>query len=131
MLITVGVAAWLLKTEPETYGWGDLVRDGETTWDGVKNPAAKKNLRAMRPGDLLVIYHTGGERAAVGLGMVVRPGDPDPVICAREPLPRPVTLDSIKSSKAFKNSPLVRQGRLSVVPLDAGQLGELGRLSGA
>ena len=62
---------------------------------------------------------------------VVRPGDPDPVICAREPLPRPVTLDSIKSSKAFKNSPLVRQGRLSVVPLDAGQLGELGRLSGA
>ena len=122
---------WLLKTEPTAYGYDDLEREGRTAWDGVRNPAALKNLRSMKPGDAAVIYHTGDERAAVGLAEVVRSayadpkrGDPKLVVVDLVPrgrFKRAVTLDEIKSLALFNDSPLVRQGRLSVVPLTAGQ----------
>jgi predicted RNA-binding protein with PUA-like domain len=128
-------AAWLLKTEPSTYSWDDLVREKRAVWDGVTNPVALANLRRMAKGDPVVIYHTGGEKSAVGLGRVVRTAYPDPKakderlvvvdIEAGKPLPRPVTLAEIKADPAFRESPLVRQGRLSVVPLTAAQLGVL------
>ena len=122
---------WLLKTEPGTYSYADLERDGETRWDGVANPAALKNIRAMKAGDEAVIYHTGGERAAVGLCRVTKApyadpeaGDPKRVVVdvkARGAFSTPVTLDELKTLKSFAGSPLVRQGRLSVVPLNATQ----------
>lgn len=122
---------WLLKTEPGTYSYADLERDGETRWDGVANPAALKNIRAMKVGDEAVIYHTGGERAAVGLCRVTKApyadpeaGDPKRAVVdvrARGAFSTPVTLDELKKLKSFEGSPLVRQGRLSVVPLDATQ----------
>ena len=122
---------WLLKTEPGSYSYEDLERDGQTTWDGVTNPVALKNLRAMKVGDAVVVYHTGGERAAVGLAEVARAAYPDPRkedsrlvvvdLVAKGRLPREVGLDEIKSMPVFADSPLVRQGRLSVVPLTAAQ----------
>ncbi len=118
---------WLLKTEPTAYGYDDLEREGRAAWDGVSNPAALKNLRSMKTGDAAVIYHTGDERAAVGLAEVVRAAYPDPKkddprlvavdLVPRGRFKRPVTLDEIKALALFKDSPLVRQGRLSVVPL--------------
>lgn len=112
---------YLLKTEPDAYSVNDLKRDGETVWDGVTNPAAVKHLREMHPGDRLVIYHTGNEKAAVGTATVVRVDASDPKV----PLVRirfektipPKTLAAVKTEKLFHDSPLVRQGRLSVVPL--------------
>jgi len=122
---------WLLKTEPTAYGYDDLEREARAVWDGVSNPAALKNLRGMKEGDGLVIYHTGNERAAVGLAEVVRAAYPDPKkgdprlvvvdLVPRGRFKRPVTLDEIKALALFKDSPLVRQGRLSVVPLTAPQ----------
>ena|SRR5437867_492380 len=122
---------WLLKTEPSAYGYDDLEREGRTTWDGVGNPVALKNLRSMKEGDRAVIYHTGDERAAVGLAEVVRsayadPKREDPKLVVVDLVPRGrfkrrVTLDEIKSLALFQDSPLVRQGRLSVVPLTAAQ----------
>jgi len=122
---------WLLKTEPGTYSYSDLEREKKTRWDGVKNPAALKNLRAMKVGDRAIVYHTGGERAAVGIARVTRAAYPDPEaaspalvvvdIEAQRRLKTPVTLDQLKALKIFTASPLVRQGRLSVVPLDAAQ----------
>jgi len=122
---------WLLKTEPSTYGYDDLERETRATWDGVSNPVALKNLREMKAGDEVIIYHTGGERAAVGRAEVTRaayadPGKNDPRLVVVDLVPRgrfkrPVTLDEIKSLALFKDSPLVRQGRLSVVPLSAPQ----------
>ena len=118
---------WLLKTEPSAYSHADLERDGRTTWDGVTNPVALKNLRAMRAGDLVFVYHTGDEKAVVGTARVVRAAYPDPKrgdprlvvvdIEATGRLARPVSLGEIKATAAFADSPLVRQGRLSVVPL--------------
>lgn len=122
---------WLLKTEPDDYSWADLERDGRATWDGVTNPAALKNLRAMKAGEKAVIYHTGGEKAAVGLARVARAAYPDPragddrlVVVDIEPLralKRRVTLAELKQSALFAQSPLVRQGRLSVVALTPAQ----------
>jgi predicted RNA-binding protein with PUA-like domain len=122
---------WLLKTEPTEYAYADLEREGRTRWDGVRNPAALGNLRAMKRGDRLVIYHTGKEKAAVGLGEVVKEAYPDPRsgdprrvavdVEARGGLARPVPLPELKSLAIFARSPLVRQGRLSVVPLTAAQ----------
>lgn len=124
------VSMWLLKTEPGTYSYDDLEREKETRWDGVANPVALKNLRAMKAGDRVVVYHTGSEKAAVGLAEVLRAAYPDPKhpklavvdLVARGRLPRPVTLAEIKARPAFADSPLVRQGRLSVVPLTAEQM---------
>ena len=121
---------WLLKTEPGTYGYDDLEREGGTRWDGVTNPVALRNLRAMKVGDRLVVYHTGDEKAAVGLAEVTRAAYPDPRnaklpvvdIAPRGRLARPLTLAEIKALPVFADSPLVRQGRLSVVPLTAEQM---------
>ena len=116
---------YLLKTEPSEYSFADLERDKSTVWDGVTNPVALKNLRGMKKGDELVIYHTGDEKRAVGTASVVSVDTSDPksprvTIKARKPLP-PVSLAEIKANKLFSDSPLVRQGRLSVVPLSAAQ----------
>lgn len=113
---------YLLKTEPSTYSFADLQREKVTIWDGVTNPVALKNLRRMKPGDWLVIYHTGDEKSAVGTASVVSvdAGDgknPQVKIKAGDAIGEPVTLVEMKANKLFADSPLVRQGRLSVVPL--------------
>jgi predicted RNA-binding protein with PUA-like domain len=113
---------YLLKTEPSVYSFADLERDQETIWDGVTNPVAVKHLREMKAGDRLVIYHTGEEKRAVGLASVVSvdaadPRTPQVKIKAGKAVGKPVTLGEVKSAKLFADSPLVRQGRLSVVPL--------------
>jgi predicted RNA-binding protein with PUA-like domain len=118
---------WLVKTEPSTYAWGDLVREGRTRWDGVRNFAARGHLGGMRAGDLVLVYHSGDERAVVGVARVVGEAYPDPT--AREgswlavdlepvkAVARPVALAEIKAQAALRGIPLVRQGRLSVMPL--------------
>jgi len=113
---------YLLKTEPSTYSFADLQRDRTTVWDGVTNPVALKNLRGMKAGDRLMIYHTGDEKSAVGMASVVSVdvGDaknPQVKIKAGDAIGKPVTLAEMKSDKLFADSPLARQGRLSVVPL--------------
>lgn len=118
---------YLLKTEPSEYSFEDLQRDGVTLWDGVSNPAAVKNLRDMKPGTRLVIYETGDRKSAVGTASVVSvdasdPRNPAVKIKAGKPLAKPVMLAEIKANKLFADSPLLRQGRLSVVPLTAAQL---------
>lgn len=130
---------WILKTEPSTYSFADLVKEGTAVWDGVKNPVALKNLRTMEPGDDVLIYHTGSEKAAVGLARVTKAAYPDPKkkdpklvvvqLKALAPLPQPVTLAAIKADPTFKELALVRQGRLSVVPATVGQWNHLLRLS--
>src|SRR6266436_2021438 len=117
---------YLLKTEPSEYSFADLQKDGTTVWDGVTNPAAVKNLREMPKGAKLVIYHTGAEKQAVGLATAVSiaaadPRNPRVEIKAGRPLVRSITLAELKSNKLFRDSPLVRQGRLSVVPLTPAQ----------
>jgi predicted RNA-binding protein with PUA-like domain len=114
---------YLLKTEPDVYGFHDLEREHETVWDGVTNPLAVRHLREMKAGDKLVIYHTGGERQAVGTASVVSVDTSDAktprvVIKAGKALAQPRTLADIKAHKMFASSPLVSQGRLSVVPLN-------------
>ena len=119
-------AAYLLKTEPSEYSFEDLRRDGATVWDGVSNPAAVKNLREMTPCTKLVIYETGERKSAVGTANVVSvdasdPKNPRVKIKAGKAIARPVTLAEIKGNRLFTDSPLVRMGRLSVVPLTAAQ----------
>jgi predicted RNA-binding protein with PUA-like domain len=113
---------YLFKTEPSEYSFADLQRDKVTVWDGVHNPVALRNLGGMKPGDRLIIYETGDHKSAVGTATVVsvdnsNPKNPAVEIKAGKPLAKPVTLGEIKSNKLFKDSPLVRMGRLSVVPL--------------
>ena len=117
---------YLLKTEPTVYSFADLQKQKTTTWDGVTNPVAVKHLRGMKTGDRLVIYHTGDEKSAVGTASVVSVDADDPKvplvkIKAGKPLPAPVSLADVKAQKIFADSPLVRVGRLSVVPLSAAQ----------
>lgn len=117
---------YLLKTEPSEYSFADLERDKTTVWDGVTNPVALKNLRAMKPGDELILYHTGDEKRVVGTAGVVSvdasdPKSPRVTIKAGAPLKTQVTLAEIKANPLFGDSPLVRQGRLSVVPLTGEQ----------
>ncbi|HZR55287.1 MAG TPA: EVE domain-containing protein [Terriglobales bacterium] len=121
---------YLLKTEPSVYSFADLERDKQTIWDGVTNPVAVKHLREMKPGDRLVIYHTGDEKSAVGTASVVSvdtadPKTPQVKIKVGKAIGKPVTLAEVKSKKLFTESPLVRQGRLSVVPLTKEQYGSL------
>lgn len=116
---------YLLKTEPSEYSFGDLQRDKATVWDGVSNPVALKNMREMQPGDRLVIYETGERKSSVGTATVVsvdgsNPKSPQLKIKAGEAV-KPTTLAEIKANRIFADSPLVRQGRLSVVPLTAAQ----------
>ncbi len=127
---------WLLKTEPSEFSYTDLERAGHAVWDGISNPVALKNLRAMKRDERAIIYHTGGEKAAVGVARVTKEAYPDPkaknprlCVVELEPvcrLPRAVTLAEIKALPAFGQSPLVKQGRLSVVPLTAAQWQALG-----
>jgi len=117
---------FLLKTEPTAYSFADLQRDKQTVWDGVHNPVALRNLGQMKPGDSLVIYETGEHKSAVGTATVVSvdnadPRNPQMELQAGKPLAKPVSLAEIKANKLFADSPLVRQGRLSVVPLTATQ----------
>ena len=117
---------YLLKTEASTYSFADLQRDKSTVWDGVSNPVALKNLRNMKPGDRLIIYETGDRKSAVGVATVVSVDatdakNPKVTIKSGKTLPKPVTLAEIKAHKLFADSPLVRQGRLSVVPLNEAQ----------
>jgi len=117
---------YLLKTEPSTYSFADLEREKTTVWDGVSNPVALKNLARMKPGERLVIYHTGDEKSAVGTASVVAVDtsderNPQVKIKAGKALAEPVTLAEVKGSDVFSESPLVRQGRLSVVPLNERQ----------
>jgi len=117
---------YLLKTEPSVYSFANLEKEQSTIWDGVTNPVALKHLREMKKGDGLVIYHTGDEKTAVGTATVesVDASDarnPQVRIGVGNPVPRPRTLADIKAHKMFAESPLVRQGRLSVVPLTAEQ----------
>ena len=112
---------YLLKTEPSEYSFANLERDKETIWDGVSNPVAFKNLRGMKPGDKLVIYETADVKSAVGTATVVSVDNSDAKnlrvkIKAGKPV-TPVSLATVKANKLFTDSPLVRQGRLSVVPL--------------
>jgi predicted RNA-binding protein with PUA-like domain len=113
---------YLLKTEPSEYSFADLQRDAATEWEGVSNPAAVKNLREMISGARLIIYETGARKSAVGTATVVSvdasdPKNPKVKIKSEKALAKPVSLEEIKANKIFKDSPLVRMGRLSVVPL--------------
>jgi predicted RNA-binding protein with PUA-like domain len=134
------VTVWLLKTEPGDFSFDDLVARGVEPWDGVGNPTALRNMRAAQAGETVVIYHTGDERQAVGLGTVARTAYPDPKkndekmividIQAGGRLPRPVRLDQIKADGRFADSPLVRMGRLSVVALTDEQYAAILELAG-
>ena len=117
---------YLLKTEPSEYSFADLQKDKVTVWDGVSNPVALRNLRAMEPGDRLIVYHTGNEKSAVGTATVVSvdvsdPKNPRVRLKSSKALARAVTLAEMKAARLFADSPLVRQGRLSVVPLTKAQ----------
>jgi predicted RNA-binding protein with PUA-like domain len=119
------MAYWILKTEPSTYSFADLVKAGRTVWDGVTNPAAVKNIRAMAVGDEVMIYHTGGEKAAVGYAKVMKAPYPDPKnpkvavvgLAAGHPIRVPVTLAAVKADPQFAGFDLVRLPRLSVIPV--------------
>ncbi len=117
---------YLLKTEPSEYSFADLLKDKETVWDGVSNPTAVRNLREMKPGTKLVIYETGDRKSAVGTAIVLKvkvsdPKKPEVTVKAGKAITKPVSLGEIKADKLFDDSPLVRIGRLSVVPLTAPQ----------
>jgi predicted RNA-binding protein with PUA-like domain len=121
------MARWLLKTEPDCYAWDDLARDKQAVWDGVSNALALRNIRAMKKGDQALIYHTGKERAAVGVAQIVSDPYPDPragddrlvvvKLRAGKKLARPVTLSDIKADRTFQGWDLLRIGRLGVVPV--------------
>jgi predicted RNA-binding protein with PUA-like domain len=126
---------WLVKQEPSSYSWSDLVAEGETSWTGVRNFAARNNLRKMRPGDEVLFYHSGDEKGVVGIAKVTRTAYPDPTakegdwstvhLAAVKPLARAVTLREIKSNSRLKEIPLIRQSRLSVMPLTGSDFREI------
>lgn len=124
------MAYWLLKSEPDSYGWDDLVRDGGTEWDGVRNHAAAKHLRAMAIGDRALFYHSGKDKAAVGIAHIIRAaradGDEGWVSVRVEPdrpLPRPVTLKAMKAAEGLQDMAMLRQSRLSVSPVTEAEWG--------
>jgi predicted RNA-binding protein with PUA-like domain len=127
------MAAWLLKTEPSTYSFHNLVDDKQTRWDGITNPVALRYLGQAKAGETAVIYHTGDEKRCVGLAEIVKPAYADPKnaklvvvdLQAGAPLAQPVTLATLKADPAFADSPLVRQGRLSFIPLTDKQLSRI------
>lgn len=130
---------WLMKSEAETFGWDDLMRDGATQWDGVRNYAARNHLAAMKAGDEAFFYHSGGAREIVGVMRVTGPGTPDgedgawvkvPVEPV-EPLKRPVTLKEIKAEPKLAKMELVRQSRLSVSPVRAEEWKLILKMSGS
>lgn len=123
---------WIVKTEPGTYSYADLEREGTTRWDGVSNPVAMKHLRAMQPGDDVLVYHTGNEKSVVGLAKVVAQDAKlgVPTLKAVRPMTRPVTLAEVKADKMFGDLGLVRMGRLSVMPASPAQFRALAKLGG-
>ena len=118
---------WLVKQEPSSYSWSDFVADSKTSWTGVRNFSARNNLRKMQTGDEVLFYHSGDEKAVIGIAKVTRTAYPDPTakegdwstvdLAAVKPLAWPVTLREIKANSRLKGIPLVRQSRLSVMPL--------------
>ncbi len=131
---------WLIKSEPSTYAWGDLVRDGKTYWDGVRNYQARNNIRTMKPGDLALYYHSVKEKSVVGVAKVVSEAYPDPSardgdwsVVDFEPvfgLKNAVTLDDIKAQQCFSEMVLLKQSRLSVQPVRKGEFDAIVKLGG-
>jgi predicted RNA-binding protein with PUA-like domain len=131
---------WLVKSEPETYSWDDLVREGRTAWTGVRNYAARLHLNAMQPGDEVFFYHSGEAKSIVGIARVTKPAFPDSTaeepgwvaveLAPVAPLKTPVTLALVKSTPALKDIALVRQGRLSVQPLKPADFALIRKLGG-
>ncbi len=129
---------WLVKSEPGTYSWADLVRDGRTVWDGVRNFQARNNLRAMHSGDLALFYHSGDERSVLGVARIASDPYPDPkakdwTVVDVQPdygLKAPVTLDRIKEATALNEMVLVRQSRLSVQPVRKPEFDAIVKLGG-
>ncbi len=133
---------WLVKSEPSTYAWTDLVRDGHTDWTGVRNYAARLHLKAMRPGDRVFFYESMGPKSVVGIAQVTRAAFPDPTVDevdgwmavelkAVKPLPKPVTLMQIKADRSLADIALLRQSRLSVQPLSFAAFSRIAKLGGA
>jgi predicted RNA-binding protein with PUA-like domain len=132
---------WLFKEEPGNYSYDDLVRDGKTTWTGVRNPLAQKHLRSVAKGDRIFFYHTGNEKSVVGVMQALAPAYPDPAdtsgklyavdVAPVKKLPQPVTLASIKADKAFAGFALVRMSRLSVMPVNESEWTRIEKMSGA
>jgi len=122
---------WLVKQEPEDYSWSDFLKDGKTAWTGVRSFPARKNLRGMKAGDLVFFYHSGGTKSVVGLARVAKEAYPDPTagpedwsavdLMPVKPLAKPVTLSQIRADGIMKEMVLVRQSRLSVMPVTGGQ----------
>jgi predicted RNA-binding protein with PUA-like domain len=128
---------WLLKTEPDAFSWNDLLKAGKATWDGVRNFQARSNLKEMKKGDLVFIYHTGEEKSVIGIAKVERewyaePGDPEWVVVdlvPQKPLKRPVSLSEIKAEKLLKDMKLARVPRLSVQPVTKNEFDFVVRIS--
>ena len=131
---------WLVKSEPEAYSWAQLVQDGKTAWTGVRNFQARLNLRAMKKGDFVFVYHSVSEKQVVGLARVAKEFYPDATATEGDwscvdlepvkPLKNPVTLAAIKADKVLKEMKLVKQSRLSVTPLTAAEVARLLELAG-
>ena len=131
---------WLVKQEPSSYSWSDLVAEGETSWTGVRNFTARNNLRKMRKADEVLFYHSGEEKAVVGIAKVMRTAYPDPTakegdwstvdLAAVKPLARPVTLREIKGNSRLRGIPLIRQSRLSVMLLAEPEFREIINMAG-
>ena len=126
---------WLVKQEPDSYSWSDFVGEGKTAWTGVRNYTARNNLRKMQKGDEVLFYHSGEDKAVVGVARVTRPAYLDPTakegdwsavdLAPIKSLRRPVTLRQIKSDQRLRQTPLIRQSRLSVMPLTATEFREI------
>lgn len=131
---------WLVKQEPSAYSWNDFVKDGKTSWTGVRNFTARNNLRAMRKGDAVLFYHSVTDKAVFGIAQVIREAYPDPTakegdwsavdLAPEKPLPAPVSLDEIKRNPKLKEMALLRLSRLSVQPVTAAQFDEIVRMGG-
>ncbi|MFZ5494126.1 MAG: EVE domain-containing protein [Verrucomicrobiota bacterium] len=131
---------WLVKSEPATYSWDDLVRDKRTDWTGVRNYAARLHLKAMRPGDEVLYYHSGEAKSIVGIAKVTKTAFPDATADGEDwvavelaplaPLKRPVTLAQVKAEPALRDIALVRQGRLSVQPLKPAEFARIRQMGG-
>lgn len=132
---------WLVKQEPSSYSWSDFAAEGKTAWTGVRNYTARNNLRKMKSGDEVLFYHSGEEKAVVGIARVTRPAYPDTTakegdwsavdLTPIKPLLQPVTLRQIKNEPRLKDIPLVRQSRLSVMLLGKAEFGEIVKMSTA
>ncbi len=131
------MSSWLFKSDPETYSWQDLVKDRQTTWDGVANNLALKHLRSIQKGDEIFIYHSGDEKSIVGIAKAVSDSYPDQKntklavidIAVNKMLKQPVSLQAIKQNSKMKNWELVRMSRLSVMPMNDQVRGEIIKLS--